>query len=120
MVNTMLGIVFLKESYAPVILQTRRHDYEKEGVKARLDEELESECNRPMTHRLFEAMQRPLRILFLQPIVFTMVGVAQKQVRERSNVSRRYTRQSLLGQPIVCIQISKAFTEESMASPLLR
>ena len=120
MVNTMLGIVFLKESYAPVILQRRRQGYEKEGLKARLDEELEVECNRPMTHRLFEAMQRPLKILFLQPIVFTMVCVLQEQVRERSNFNRQYTRQSLSGRPTACTPILKAFTEESMVSPLLK
>ncbi len=75
MVNTMLGIVFLKESYAPVILQSKRQEYEKEGGRVRLNDELESEFDRPLVHRLLQAMQRPLKILFLQPIVFTMVGV---------------------------------------------
>lgn len=71
MVNTLLGIFFLKETYAPVILQARRSECEKQGGRCRLNDDLEDD--RRLTERLFEAMQRPLKILFLQPIVFTMV-----------------------------------------------
>ena len=67
--NTVLGFFFLKESYAPVILESRKDDYEKrKGGKFRYT----GQDERPLKTRLASSMQRPLRILFTQPIVFTM------------------------------------------------
>ena len=71
MILTALGIFFLRESYAPVILEQRRQEREKEtGGKFRLPEEYEDD--RPFWTKLGFAVQRPLKILFLQPIVLTM------------------------------------------------
>ena len=113
MINTLLGIFFLKETYAPVILQARRNECEKQGSRCRLNNELEDD--RPLNERLLEAMQRPLKILFLQPIVFTMVGILSCG----SNVhlltlTRHSTKQSPSLQLTVYIQISRVFMVESM------
>ena len=67
--NTILGFFFLKESYAPVILENRKNDFEKrKGGKFRYA----GQDDRPFKTRLASSMQRPLKILFTQPIVFTM------------------------------------------------
>ena len=71
MINTALGVFFLKESYAPVILEARRQAREKdEGGKYRLKDDYEDD--RPFWTKMFSSMQRPLKILFAQPIVLTM------------------------------------------------
>lgn len=71
MINTALGVFFLKESYAPVILHARRQAREKdEGGKYRLKDDYEDD--RPFWTKLASSMQRPLKILFTQPIVLTM------------------------------------------------
>lgn len=70
-INTALGIFFLKESYGPVVLEKRRQAYEKEnGGRYQLPEEYHDD--RPLLAKLATAMQRPLKILFLQPIVLIM------------------------------------------------
>ena len=71
MLNTALGVFFLKESYAPVILESRRQVREKdEGGTYRLPKGYEDD--RPFWAKLTTAMKRPLKILFMQPIVLTM------------------------------------------------
>jgi MFS family permease len=68
-VNTIFCILCLQETYAPVLLSRRAAALTKEtGV-----------THRPavydptsLPHRIYRAIQRPLRILFLQPIVFIM------------------------------------------------
>ncbi|MCJ1415359.1 hypothetical protein MMC32_001691 [Xylographa parallela] len=70
-VNTALGYLFLKESYAPVILEARREAYEASSdsnTKFKFD----GQDDRPFHTKILESMQRPLRILFTQPIVLTM------------------------------------------------
>ena len=68
-VNTILGFLFLKESYAPAILESRKQKYEEtEGGKFRIV----NQDDRPFSTRLISSMQRPLKILFTQPIVLTM------------------------------------------------
>ncbi|KAL9581427.1 MAG: hypothetical protein Q9212_003908 [Teloschistes hypoglaucus] len=68
-INTVLGFLFLKETYAPVILEGRKHRYEEtEGGKFRIA----NQDDRPFRTRLVISMQRPLKILFTQPIVFIM------------------------------------------------
>ena len=70
-INTALGVFFLKESYAPVILEARRQTREKdEGGIYRLKDDYQDD--RPFWTKLAYSMQRPLKILFTQPIVFTM------------------------------------------------
>ena len=67
--NTVVGFFFLKESYAPVILQARKQDYEqRKGGKFRFA----GEDDRPFKTKMAVSMMRPLRILFTQPIVFIM------------------------------------------------
>lgn len=69
MVNTALGFLFLQESYAPTILESRKNKYEEsEGGKFRIA----NQDDRPFRTKLASSMQRPLRILFTQPIVLTM------------------------------------------------
>lgn len=72
MINTALGVFFLKESYAPVILEQRRQEREKQnkGGEYRLQDEYEDK--RPFWTKLTSAVQRPLKILFFQPIVLVM------------------------------------------------
>ncbi|KAL9606111.1 MAG: hypothetical protein Q9179_000737 [Wetmoreana sp. 5 TL-2023] len=68
-VNTVLGFLFLKESYAPAILESRKQRYEEtEGSKFRIA----NQDDRPFSTKLASSMQRPLTILFTQPIVLTM------------------------------------------------
>lgn len=67
--NTALGFLFLKESYAPTILENRKQKYEEtEGGKFRIV----NQDDRPFRTKLASSMQRPLKILFTQPIVLTM------------------------------------------------
>ncbi|KAL8923923.1 MAG: hypothetical protein Q9208_004360 [Pyrenodesmia sp. 3 TL-2023] len=69
MVNTALGFLFLQETYAPTILERRKQKYEEtEGGKFRIV----NQDDRPFWTKLASSMQRPLRILFTQPIVLTM------------------------------------------------
>lgn len=68
-INTALGFLFLKESYAPVLLEARKLARERyDGGKYRIA----NQDDRPFWTKLLSSMQRPLRILFTQPIVFTM------------------------------------------------
>ena len=67
--NTIMGFLFLKESYAPTILAARKKNMElQKGTKFRFA----GEDDRPFMTKLGYSMLRPLRILFTQPIVFTM------------------------------------------------
>ena len=68
MVNTIMGFLFLKESYAPVILAARKQDYERNKAG---HFRLPNEDDRPFSTKILSSMQRPLRILFT-PMVFTM------------------------------------------------
>ena len=68
-INTAIGWAFLKESYAPIILQRKCDDMEKEsGEKYSFP----GQDVRPMKQRMASSIMRPLKILFTQPIVFTM------------------------------------------------
>lgn len=67
--NTLLGFVFLRETYAPTILQKRCEQKAKEDGKAYT---FEGEDRRPLSKKMLSSVQRPLRILFTQPIVATM------------------------------------------------
>ena len=67
--NTIMGFLFLKESYAPVILEARREEYEKKkGGSFRFA----GEDDRPFRTKMAISLLRPIKILFTQPIVFTM------------------------------------------------
>ena len=68
--NTALGFFFLKETYAPVILDARRAQYKQSHPSTKT--RFEGQDDRPLRIKLLYSMQRPLRILFTQPIVFVM------------------------------------------------
>lgn len=69
--NTGLGFVFLKESYAPVILASR---CQKEEAENGGEYTFPGEDKRPMRTKLASSIQRPLRILVTQPIVLIMAA----------------------------------------------
>jgi multidrug resistance protein len=69
-VNTLLGWIFLRETYAPVILAQRKKKLEKDlGVSDKYT--YPGEDFRPLWQKILRSFMRPLRIL-LQPIVMTM------------------------------------------------
>ncbi|KAK0654434.1 Efflux pump rdc3 [Lasiodiplodia hormozganensis] len=70
-VNTTSGFLFLKETYAPVILKKRKEAMEKEAGSEDTEYWFEGEDLRPMSTKLSHSFLRPLRIL-THPIVLTM------------------------------------------------
>lgn len=67
--NTVLGFLFLRESYAPAILATRcKLRSRDDGTTYTFD----GDDRRPISTRILTSVQRPLRILLTQPIVMTM------------------------------------------------
>lgn len=77
-VNTTFGFLFLKETYAPVLLARRKAALEKKEAAAPGSESgtitsywYEGEDRRPMGVKLRHSFSRPLRIL-THPIVLTM------------------------------------------------
>ena len=76
--NTIVGFFFLKETFAPVILEARKRRYQ-DSTKDDDDNghhhksyRLADQDDRPFRTKLASSMARPLRILFTQPIVLTM------------------------------------------------
>ena len=68
--NTLAGFFFLRESYAPVILERRR-----QGLQANDDGKtyrIPDADTRPLYRQVFSSVQRPIKILFTQPIVLVM------------------------------------------------
>lgn len=68
--NTLIAFFFLKETYAPIILEGRKSALEKTGTPGGY--RIANEDRRPFRAKLLTSMNRPLRILFTQPIVFIM------------------------------------------------
>jgi multidrug resistance protein len=69
-VNTLMGWIFLRETYAPIILAQRKKKLEKDlGVSGKYT--YQGEDFRPLWQKILRSFVRPLRIL-LQPIVMTM------------------------------------------------
>lgn len=67
--NTILAFIVLQETYAPVILESRRDSLEKKtGNRYRIADEDE----RPLRKKLSSSIKRPIRILSTQPVVFMM------------------------------------------------
>ncbi|PMD40112.1 MFS general substrate transporter [Hyaloscypha variabilis F] len=65
------AFVFLKETYTPVLLAKRKQDKENaDGGEYYFD----GEDVRPLKTKLASSIQRPLRILFTQPIVLIMAS----------------------------------------------
>ena len=70
--NTLLGFLFLKETYAPVLLAQRCYYAQKEDPQGKY--RFEGQDDRPLKTKLGISFLRPLRILFTQPIVLTMAA----------------------------------------------
>jgi MFS family permease len=66
-----MAFFFLKETYSPVLLSNhKKHLESTEGGRYYF----EGEDNRPLKTKLWQSVQRPLRILFTQPIVMVMAS----------------------------------------------
>jgi len=70
-VNTAAGFLFLRETYAPVLLQQRRQKLEQEPTGHPNKYRVEGQDERPMRSKIGRSLTRPLRIL-AQPIVLVM------------------------------------------------
>lgn len=69
-VNTLAGWIFLRETYAPIILHERKKQYENHE-NAPNKYTFKGEDRRPLWRKMISSFMRPLRI-FIQPIVLTM------------------------------------------------
>lgn len=69
-INTLAGFIFLRETYAPVILQQRKARLEREEDKPN-KYRVEGQDERPVFTRMLNSLKRPF-IIFSQPIVITM------------------------------------------------
>ena len=69
--NTLLGFFFLKESYAPVLLAKRCQELEEKYGKG-TTYTFPGQDTRPITSKVLNAVQRPMKILLTQPIVQVM------------------------------------------------
>jgi MFS family permease len=68
-INATFCVVFLRETYAPILLAHKAAVLQKETGQPHRPAIYDPT---PLSHRIYRAIQRPLRILFLQPIVFVM------------------------------------------------
>lgn len=68
-INSLVGILFLKETYAPVLL---RHRAQRMAVEMNHETIAADHDPRSLSKRLVVAVKRPMKILFLQPMVFIM------------------------------------------------
>jgi len=73
-INTLAGFFFLKETYAPTILASRKASYESQASSSSSTKiyRIANQDDRPLFTKLGNNMLRPLRILFTQPIVLIM------------------------------------------------
>ncbi|RDW85099.1 membrane transporter-2 [Coleophoma cylindrospora] len=70
-VVVVTSFIFLHETYVPILLLWRKKELEQnEGCEYHFD----GEDDRPLHIKLGQSFQRPLRILFTQPIVLTMAS----------------------------------------------
>jgi len=70
-VNTAAGFLFLRETYAPVLLQQRRQKLEQEPTGHPNKYRVDGQDERPMRSKIARSLTRPMRIL-AQPIVLVM------------------------------------------------
>jgi multidrug resistance protein len=72
-INTAVGYLFLKETYAPVLLARRKAELTRQdgprGKKVRY--QYDGEDDRPLSKKLVASLKRPF-VIFIQPIVLTM------------------------------------------------
>ncbi|OCT53810.1 putative transporter [Cladophialophora carrionii] len=73
-VNTGIGYLFLRETYAPVLLARRKAALTQRGDTGggkRMRYYFDGEDDRPLAKKLVASMKRPF-VIFVQPIVLTM------------------------------------------------
>ncbi|KAL1584315.1 hypothetical protein WHR41_06804 [Cladosporium halotolerans] len=70
-INTFAGWIFLRETYAPALLERRKQILEQEPSGHPNKYRIDGQDERPMGTRISRSLTRPLRIL-VQPIVLTM------------------------------------------------
>lgn len=70
--NTVLGFLFLKETYAPTILAQRCREARAQSSNNGKRFSYSGADDRPLSAKLKSSIIRPFRILFTQPIVLTM------------------------------------------------
>lgn len=70
-INTFAGWIFLRETYAPALLERRKQILEQEPTGHPNKYRIDGQDERPMGTRISRSLTRPLRIL-VQPIVLTM------------------------------------------------
>lgn len=68
-INSLVGLLFLRESYAPQLLTLRAR---RMAAELRHPTIAADHDPRSLERRLWQAVKRPMKILFLQPIVFIM------------------------------------------------
>jgi len=68
---SVISFIFLKETYAPVLLARRKQELESSDGGSYY---FEGEDDRPLSIKLQQSFKRPLKILFTQPIVITMAA----------------------------------------------
>ena len=70
--NTLLGFIFLRETYAPAILGARKARMEQEEGSAGAGKyRISGQDDRPLASKLLQSLKRPFLII-AQPIVLTM------------------------------------------------
>ncbi|OAL40056.1 hypothetical protein AYO20_00474 [Fonsecaea nubica] len=73
-INTAIGYLFLKETYAPVLLGRRKADLaqqDSQGLGKKTKYYFDGEDERPLSKKLQESMKRPF-VIFVQPMVLIM------------------------------------------------
>jgi multidrug resistance protein len=70
-VNVTFAFFFLKETYVPVLLDNRKKELENSHGGSYY---YEGEDDRPLALKLRHSFQRPIKILFTQPIVMVMAS----------------------------------------------
>ncbi len=70
-INVSLGFLILEETYVPVLLEKRKTELEKTKGGSYY---YNGEDDRPLSTKLYHSVQRPIRILFTQPVVLIMAS----------------------------------------------
>jgi multidrug resistance protein len=68
--NTLAGYLFLKESYAPILLARQKKKLEQE-CGSRATYSYEGQDQRPLSHKVLTSFRRPV-VIFYQPIVLIL------------------------------------------------
>jgi multidrug resistance protein len=70
-VNTLIGVVFLRESYAPILLAREKKEIERRSKSDHTQYSYEGQDTKGFGEKLLESLRRPL-IIFYQPVVIAL------------------------------------------------